>query len=361
MLPLEEIEGEGLVVEARHAARQPLGEHLHKAIHRPRRRRLEREPAAVGDCVEEGLPGAVEPPAGPCQFEDRLVAAKGRLHGELPRHVRAEPQRRQEVDRMDVVAGVLPLAGEDEPADPQPAGPVDLAEAREGQAERMPGERRQRHELGLVVEHLVVDLVGAEHEVPPLGDAGQALEHLPRVDRAGRVVRIDDDDRPRLVGDEPLDLGRVGHIAPLGPAGIVDRRGPVDHHARRPERVVGAWHEHLVARIEQGPHRQHDQLGDAVADEDIIGGDIHHPTILLLHDHRLASREDALLVRVGIGLVEVLDDRHPHRGRHPEAEAAGIADVELDDVMAFPLELLRPAGERPADLILHLVEVLGGA
>ena len=361
VLPLEEIEGEGLIVEPGHAARQPLGMHPDESVHRALGRRLERQPAAVADRGEQRGPGGVEPATGPGEFEDRLVAAEGRLHRELAGHVRAQPQRGEQFHRLDVVAGMLPLAREHEPAHPQAAGPVDLAQSRERQTERVAGERGEGRELGAVVEHLVVDLVGTEHEVPPLGDPRERLEHLPRVDGARGVIGVDDHDRPGLVGDETLDLLGIGHVAPLGAAGVVDGLRPVDHHARRPEREVGARHEHLVARIEQGPHRQHDQLGDAVADEHVVGGDVHHAPILLLHHHRLAGREDALLVRVGVGLVEVLDDRHPHRRGHPEAEGAGVADVELDDVVPLPLELLGAAGERPADLVADLVEVFGGS
>ena len=47
--------------------------------------------------------------------------------------------------------------------------------------------------FGVVVEDLVVDLVGEHDEVPLAGQFDDAVEHLARVDRAGRVVRVDDD------------------------------------------------------------------------------------------------------------------------------------------------------------------------
>jgi len=134
----------------------------------------------------------------------------------------------------------------------------------------------------------------------------------------------------------------------------------VNHGARGPERIVGARHEHLVAGIEQGPHGEHDQLGNAVADEHILGRDVHHAADLLLHHHRLAGRKDPLLMRVGIRLVEVRDHRHPHRLRHPESERAGVADVELDDLVPLAFELFGAARERSANLVPDVVEVLGG-
>ena len=48
--------------------------------------------------------------------------------------------------------------------------------------------------FGVVVEDLVVDLVGEHDQVPLAGQFDDAVEHLARVDGAGRVVRVDDHD-----------------------------------------------------------------------------------------------------------------------------------------------------------------------
>ena len=141
----------------------------------------------------------------------------------------------------------------------------------------------------------------------------------------------------------------------------MDRLGAVDHDRRRPERIVGAGNEHLVARVQERPHRDHDQFGDAVADEHLVGRHVHHAAGLLLHDDRLPGRKDPLLVRVGIGLVEVFHDRPAHRLRHPEPEGTGIADVQLHDLVAGPFELFCTSRERPTDLVFDVVKMLGGA
>ena len=72
---------------------------------------------------------------------------------------------------------------------------------------------------------------------------------------------------------------------------------------------------------------------------------------LLLHDHRFASREDALLVAVAFGIGEILDHGQAHGLRGAEAEGAGIADVQRDDLVAHALELVRPPGQPATDLV----------
>ena len=62
-----------------------------------------------------------------------------------------------------------------------------------------------RHELGVVVENLVVDLVGHHDEVVLLGEASQSRERLAAIHRTRRVVRIDDDECARLRRDQRRD------------------------------------------------------------------------------------------------------------------------------------------------------------
>ena len=72
---------------------------------------------------------------------------------------------------------------------------------------------RHRHEFGAVVEDLVVNLVGQNHQPVLLGDSRDRRENLAGIHRAGGIVRIHDDDGARAPGDQRLDLVRVGHEA----------------------------------------------------------------------------------------------------------------------------------------------------
>src|SRR5690606_15782195 len=94
--------------------------------------------------------------------------------------------------------------------------------------------------------------------------------------------------------------------------------------------------------------------------EHVLRGHVQHAARLLLHHDRLARGEDAFLVAVRLGRAQVLDHREAHRLRSAEAEQARIADVERDDLVALPLELVRAAGEPAANLVADVSELAAG-
>ena len=82
---------------------------------------------------------------------------------------------------------------------------------------------------------------------------------------------------------------------------------------------------------------------------------------LLLHDHRLARREDALLVAVAFRLGQVLDHRQAHGLGRAQAEGARVADVQRDDLVALALELVGAPCQASADLVAHVLQALARA
>ena len=73
----------------------------------------------------------------------------------------------------------------------------------------------------VVVEHLVVDLVGQQEQSVAAGQLDETGQHLTRVDRAGRVVGVDDHKRLGALGDPGLDVGQVG-VRPGALTGAAD-------------------------------------------------------------------------------------------------------------------------------------------
>jgi hypothetical protein len=149
-----------------------------------------------------------------------------------------------------------------------------------------------------------------------------ALQNLARIDRAGRVVGRNDDHGARARRDELGQGVEVGQPVELWAARVVNGLAVVEMGCGGPQRVVRAWHQHLVALVEQRAQGEEDQLADAVAHEDVVGGGVHHAAVLLLHDHGFASREDALLVAVGVGFAQVFDHRLTHGFGRAKAEGA---------------------------------------
>ena len=120
-------------------------------------------------------------------------------------------------------------------------------------------------------------------------------------------------------GLNPCDFGTwVIH----GPAAVQNR-------GRRPQRVIRARDQHLVAGVQEPPQREIDELADAVAHEDVVGVDALDAARLLLHHDGFARGENALLIAVGLGGRQVLDHREAHRLGCAQAEQTRIADVQL--------------------------------
>ena len=129
--------------------------------------------------------------------------------------------------------------------------------------------------------------------------------------------------------------------------------------ARRPERIVRAGDQNLVAIVEQRVHRKLNELGHAVARVDMLHLNVGQALDLrILHD-RLARGEQA--TRVGIAfavgqlLAHVLDDLI---GR-AKTKGGGVANVELEDALALVLHTGGLVDDRTAHVIQDVIE-LGG-
>ena len=144
---------------------------------------------------------AGEPAARRDQVVDALVAAERGLDRELAGHVGAQAHRGEDVQALDVVLRVALVARDHHPARAVAAGAVVLRQAVEGDEQHVVGERGDRRVRGAVVEHLVVDLVGEDDQLVAPGDLDDLPQQVRRIQRAGRIVRVDDHDRARALGD----------------------------------------------------------------------------------------------------------------------------------------------------------------
>src|SRR5688572_12820290 len=354
LLLLEQIENELLVVLDR----------VHRRIE-PRKqiqRRLRLDAGHAGDRGDHVV-GEIallrETAAGRDQVVDALVAAERRLDRELARNVRAQPHRGEEGEAVDVILGVALVTGEDHPPAAVAARPVVLRQAVESDDQHVVGKRRDRRMTRAVVERLVVDLVGQHDQLMLPRDLDQLAQQVVRIQRAGRIVRIDDDDRACPVSKLRADVVEVRQPAGCLVADIVPRPPATEAHGRRPQRIVGCGHEHLVAVVEQPLHRHHDQLGNAVPDEDVVQLDTGDSLLLhVLHD-RLARREQSLAVRIAGRLRQVHDHVMAYLVRRVESEWREVADVELDDAMPLFLHQLRALHDRAADVVADVRELRG--
>ncbi len=224
----------------------------------------------------------------------------------------------------------------------------------------MPGQGGHRRVLGALVGHLVVDLVGEHHQVARLGDVDHLGQHLAWIDRPGRVVGRDDDHGARPRCHQARKFVEVRQPVVFRRAGVVHRRAVGQMGGCGPQGIVGAGHQDLVPLVEQSAQREQDQLAHPVAHEDIVRVGVHDPAALLLHHHRLAGRENSLLVAIGFGVAQVLDHRQAHGFGRTKPEGAGIADVQLHDLVPRLFQLGGPTRQRTTDLVADVGKLGAG-
>ena len=246
------------------------------------------------------------------------------------------------------------LAGQHQPADAIAAAAVVLRQAVVGQKKDVVGQRGDGRVSGTVVQGLVVDLVGAHHQLVLAGDLDDPAQQIGRIKRAGRVVRVDDDDGAGAFGDLGAYVVEIGQPAGALVAQVVARRAAGERHPGRPQRIVRRRDQHLVTDVEQGLHGHHDQLGHAVTEVDVL--DLHTldaDALGLVHD-RLARREKSLGIAVAGSVGQVVDDVPDDLLGRLETEGREVADVELEDAVAVFLEGLGTRHDRPADVVTDI-------
>ncbi|MNM78652.1 hypothetical protein D3C81_905620 [compost metagenome] len=337
--------------------RADLGVDPRECIQRPHR--LD---AAHARNVVEQLPGAVallqQAALGQHQVIDALIATQGGLDRMLARHVGTQAHVGQHVDAFDVALGVVFRAGNGDPAGAEAGHAVGLGQAVEGQAEHVRRQRGGGDVLGFVVEDLVVDLVGEQHKIVLARQFDDVHQDFLRIHRAGRVVRVDQHQCLGIGGDLRLHVVNVGEPAGLLVAQVVHRLAAAERHGGGPQRVVGGRDQHFVAVVQQRLHRHDDQLGHAVAQVDVLDGDAFDFLLLAVLHHRLACAEQALGVAVALCGGQVADHILKDFIRRLEAKRRRVADVQLEDAVAFLFQAFGVLEHRAANVVADIGELV---
>ncbi len=210
---------------------------------------------------------------------------------------------------------------------------------------------------GVVVQDLVVDLVGEDHQAVAACQVEDALHDLLRVHRSGGVVGVDDDHGLGAVGDLRRHVGQVGVPLGLLVAHVVDRLAAGQGRHRRPEREVRRRDQDLVTVLDERLHGHGHQLRDAVAEEHVVDAHLQAEALVALGD-RTAGREDATGVRVAVRLREHPDHVLEDLLGRLEAEQRGVAGVQAQHAVARLLQCVGVLDHRAADLVTDLAELV---
>lgn len=351
---LQQFGDESLVVLDRINLRVKLREHV--------QRRLRLDTSHPGDGRNQfvrDIALAAQAPAFLDQVIDALITAQGGLDAVLARRIGAQAHRSKHVETFDVILGMPLVARHYQPAGTIAAGAVILRQAVEGNGQHVIGQRGDRRMLDIIVEHLVIHLISIDDQVMLTGDLDDFLQQLVRIQGAGRVVRVDDDDGLGLRRNLAADIVqvRIPAVVLIAQVMLWGAAGKTD--ASCPQGIVGGGNEHFVTGVEQGVHRHHDQLGNTVTDVDILQRHTLDTLLLgVVHD-RLARREDPLGVRITGRIGQVADDVLLNFLRRIEAERGQVADVQLDDLVALFLHLLGLLQHGAADVVADVGEFGG--
>ena len=332
LLLVQQVERELLVVRNVELLDVELGEDIERRLGLDRRHAVDRVQRLV-----HIIALLAHAPARRDVTLDALVAAECGLHDGLRRHVGTQAHVGEHVHALDEVAHAALVAREHHPANAVAGDHVALGQARERHARQVGCQARDGDVLVPIHDQAIIDLIGEDHELVPARDLDDALQDLLGVQRARGVVGVDDDDCLGALGYLGLHVVQIGVPLVLLVADVVNGRTAGKRGAGRPQRIIRAGNQYLVACVQKRVQGELDELGHTVAGEDgvhIQVGDVLQ--LRILHD-RLARREEPLGVGVALALGELLAHvEHDLVGR-AEAEGRRVADVQLKDALALRL------------------------
>jgi hypothetical protein len=102
--------------------------------------------------------------------------------------------------------------------------------------------------------------------------------------------------------------------------------------------------------------RHDDELGDAIAEVDVVCRDARDAPPVEGLRYGLPGSQDAASVAVPLGVTDVLDDVIQHVLGCVEAERGRVAKVELDDLVASGLKLASSPKDRSAYVVPDVAE-----
>ena len=240
--------------------------------------------------------------------------------------------------RLEVRCGGDQVGRTDQPAHPPAGHGVGLGHAVEddGLVGRLRHEGRQRRELVVVVDEVLVDLVGDDPEAVLDGPAADGLDLVGRVHRARGVRGRDEDQRLGAIGAGGLQLVDGDPEAGGLVGGQHDRRPAGQRHRLGVGGPVGGGQQHLVARVHDRLDGLVVRLLAAVGDDDLAGADVVAGVPLGLVGDGLAQRGEARRRRVVVagGVLHGGQGGLDDVGRRREV---GLAGAEADHVLTLGL------------------------
>ena len=198
--------------------------------------------------------------------EDNLAVPQRQRGQELARRARADGrvvlQHGDGVPQRAVAGG--------DPADPQPRQAVTLGDAAERHGPLV-HVARWRQPLGRIMLELPVHLVAEQNEPVIAGEPDDLLEHRPRHQRAGGVVRLVEVEHAGLGADQAREGVEIMSPAVLVAAPPLAHAGAGAARELQRRLIAGRLDDRVIAGPEEGVIEQEDAFLGARGDDHLLG------------------------------------------------------------------------------------------
>ena len=152
---------------------------------------------------------------------------------------------------------------------------------------------------------------------------------------------------------------RIGQPAGLFVTGVMTCNPAGKRDGCRPQRVIRRGNQYFITIFQQRLRGQHDQFRYAIPDINVIHlhvGDIFF--LRVVHDGFAGSKQPFGIAITGCSR-KIADDILQNLVRRLEPEGSRIADVELDNTLAFILHLSGAIENRAAYVVADIIEFAG--
>ncbi len=270
----------------------------------------------------------------------------------------AEARTQQAVDGFGIGLYGSGFTGDDAPSNAPSGDEIVLRHAAERHAGHVGRNRRKSDVWRVFQNQFVVDFVGKYDQVVAARQFRNLLQHLPRAQRAGGIVGINQNDAARPRRELAFDVGELGLPRVIFIEIVSIDRNPQLAQDCRVQRVVGLRRENVFAGIHQCGDAQIDSLADTGGDENVL-----HGRDALTRSFAANCFERFWNTRGWRVSVFAVAHRFVHGfddvGRSLEVEVERVANVQWQDLVSLFDDLVGYAGQI-ADGIADVVEAGGG-
>ena len=276
-----------------------------------------------------GLALLIQAAAGHQHSACALGIGHGRRNNQLRQRVAAQAHGGQlRHGLLDILQHAV-RAVKHHPAAAEAADNMRFGQAVKGDAGHIGRKRGQGIVRQIIHHQAVVNLIRQQHQMMLAGNIGDSQQCFTAVYRAGGVIGVDQHDSLGTARYLAGDI--VGVRIPVipGVAVIKHRHAAANISVVAPQGVAGRGHQDFVPRAHQRRHGHGGNLADAVADKNIIHGNVlQAPALVILADYA-ARLGHAAHIAVGNGLVHMFGQRAAHAVGQGKAKGGRVAGIEL--------------------------------